>query len=76
VTYTWDNNGNLLSDGSSTYTYNHANHLKSVAQGTNTFTYTYNGLGSRTSQSLNGGTPTRFALDQVAGLSQVLSDGT
>jgi hypothetical protein len=32
VSYTWDNNGNLLSDGSSTYTYDHANRLTTVAQ--------------------------------------------
>jgi YD repeat-containing protein len=41
VSYTWDNNGNLLSDGTSTYTYDHANRLKSVVQGANTYTYFY-----------------------------------
>ena len=28
IAYTWDANGNLLSDGVRTYTYNHANRLK------------------------------------------------
>ena len=27
ITYTWDANSNLLSDGTSTYTYTHANRL-------------------------------------------------
>jgi len=30
VTYTWDNNGNLLDDGVNTYTYDHANRLTGV----------------------------------------------
>jgi hypothetical protein len=32
VTYTWDNNGNLLSDGASTNTYTHANRLAAVGR--------------------------------------------
>jgi YD repeat-containing protein len=71
-----DANGNLLSDGSSTYSYDHANRLKSVVQGNNTYTYVYNGLGNRVSQTLNAGTPTVYVLDQAAGLVQVLSDGS
>jgi YD repeat-containing protein len=47
VSYTWDNNGNLLNDGVSTYTYDHANRLKSVTMGSTTYTYAYNGLGDR-----------------------------
>ncbi len=31
VTYTWDANGNLLSDGIKTYTYDSANRLKAVS---------------------------------------------
>jgi RHS repeat-associated protein len=76
VSYTWDNNGNLLSDGTSTYSYDHANRLKSVVQGSNTYTYEYNGLNNRVSQTLNTETPTRYVLDQAAGLVQVLSDGS
>ncbi|TLN07178.1 RHS repeat-associated core domain-containing protein, partial [bacterium] len=75
VSYTWDDNGNLLADGQRSYTYDSANRLTSVTQGTNASTYTYNGLGERDSETVNGATTT-FALDLNAGLTQVLQDGT
>jgi RHS repeat-associated protein len=75
VSFTWDDNGNLLYDGVTTYTYNHANQLASRAQGGVTTTYTYNGQGDRVRQRI-GGTPTTYALDLAAGLTQVLSDGS
>ena len=72
---TWDNNGNLLSDGVSTYTYDHANRLAAGAKGSDTYAFDYNGLGDRLRQTVNG-TPTNYTLDLVAGLTQVLSDGS
>lgn len=66
--YTWDNNGNLLDDGTNTYAYDSANRLTSV---NGTTTYTYNGLGDRLTQ--NG---VQYTLDLNTGLTQVLSDGT
>ena len=75
VSYTWDDNGNLLSDGVSTYTYDHANRLRSVTTGGTTYTYTYNGLGDRVSQTV-GEVMTTYMLDLNAGLTQVLADGT
>jgi RHS repeat-associated protein len=72
VTYTFDANGNLLSDGVNTYTYDSANRLISV---NGTTTYQYNGLGDRISQTANGMT-TNYTLDLNTGLTQVLSDGT
>jgi len=72
VTYTWDDNGNLLSDGVNTYTYDSANRLTSV---NDTTTYQYNGLGDRISQMVNNVT-TNYTLDLNTGLTQVLSDGT
>jgi len=75
VTYTWSDNGNLLSDGLSTYSYNHANRLASVTQGVNSYTFAYNGLGDRLRQTVNG-VPINYTLDLAAGLTQVLSDGT
>jgi len=83
VTYTWDANGNLLSDGSRTYTYDHANRLLSVLQGGNSYSFAYNGLGDRLRQTVNGGA-TEYTLDPStslragleAGLTQVLSDGS
>jgi RHS repeat-associated protein len=75
VSYTWDNNGNLLSDGVSTYTYNKANRLATVVQGSTTYGFTYNGLGDRLRQTVNG-TSTTYALDLASGLTQVLTDGS
>lgn len=68
VDYSFDANGNLLSDGQNTYAYDSANRLASV-NGTESFTY--NGLGDRLTQ--NG---VNYTLDLNTGLPQVLSDGT
>ena len=54
VNYTWDANGNLLNDGTSTYTYDPANRMSGVTQGSNTYTYAYSGLGDRLQQTVNG----------------------
>jgi len=75
VTYTWSNNGNLLSDGVSTYTYSHANRLATAVEGGTTYAFIYNGQGDRLRQTENG-SPTTYALDLHAGLTEVLSDGT
>ncbi|NIS78836.1 MAG: hypothetical protein GTO14_01080 [Anaerolineales bacterium] len=75
IAYTWSANGNLLSDGVSTYTYDHANRLTGVVQGADTYSFTYNGLGDRLRQTVNG-TPTYYTLDLVSDLTQVLDDGT
>jgi YD repeat-containing protein len=75
IVYTWDNNGNLLNDGVTTYTYNHANRLVSASDGQTSSSYTYKGLGDRFSQTVNGVTTT-YTLDIARGLHQVLSDGT
>jgi hypothetical protein len=37
----WDNNGNMTSFGSQTYTYDHANRLTQVVSGTLTTEFTY-----------------------------------
>jgi RHS repeat-associated protein len=76
VAQTWDNNGNLLSDGVYTYTYDSANHPITIKQGTTlTYTFGYDGLGDRVRQTINGITTT-YALNLNAGLTQVLADGT
>jgi RHS repeat-associated protein len=46
VSYTYDNNGNLLNDGVNTYIWNARDQLVAVS-GANTATYTYDGLGRR-----------------------------
>jgi RHS repeat-associated protein len=75
VPYTWDNNGNLQSDGASTLSYDHANRLSTVAQGSNIYSLAYNGLGDRLRQTINA-VPTNYTVDLAAGLTQVLMDGT
>ncbi len=74
VTYTWDDNGNLLSDGVNTYDYDSANRLKSVSGQSTVSSYHYSGLGDRLSQTVNGVT-TNYTLDLNTGLTQVLDDG-
>ncbi len=50
VTYTWDNNGNLLNDGTNTYSYNPANQLTAMSGPFGSSTFSYNGLGDRLTQ--------------------------
>lgn len=73
-TYTWDNNGNLLNDGSRTFTYDSADRLTAVTQGATTTQFTYNGDGDRLAQIIAGVT-TNYALDPT-GLAQVLIETT
>ncbi|MBC7250155.1 MAG: PKD domain-containing protein [Anaerolineae bacterium] len=75
VPYTWDNNGNLLSDGTRTFQYDYANRLVQVVSGTLTTEFTYNGDGHRVAKTVNG-TQTRYTLDPAMGLVQVLVEVT
>jgi hypothetical protein len=72
--YTWDDNGNLLGDGSNSYTYDHANRLIGLSGSGMIASYAYNGLGDRLQQSVDSVT-TDYTLDLAGGLTQVLSDG-
>ncbi len=74
VSYTWDDNGNLLNDGVNDYSYDAANRLVSFDDGSVVSTYSYKGLGDRVSQTVDSVT-TDYMLDLNAGLTQVLSDG-
>jgi RHS repeat-associated protein len=75
ATYTWDNNGNLLSDDSRAYTYDPANRLTAVSGTGYAYQYVYNGSGDRIASILDG-TATTYALDLNTGLTQVLTDGS
>jgi RHS repeat-associated protein len=72
--YTWDNNGNLLSDGERYYYYDPANRLTALVEGEDTTYYLYNGQGDRIAQ-IEDGVQTPYILDLNAGLTQVLNDG-
>jgi RHS repeat-associated protein len=81
VTYTYDHNGNLLSDGARTFVYDAANRLTQVVSGTFTTVCTHtsagvsagSGDGVRLAQVVNGAA-TRYVNDVAAPLPQVLSE--
>ncbi|HUI87278.1 MAG TPA: DUF6531 domain-containing protein [Anaerolineales bacterium] len=75
VNYSWDNNGNLLSDGVNTYTYNSANQLTGFNGPGLRASFGYDGLGDRLQQTING-IPTNYTLDINSVLPNVLQDGT
>jgi YD repeat-containing protein len=64
-------NGNLLSDGTNTYTWDRANRLLGMG---NT-QYAYDGMGNRLSQTVNS-VATRYLLDTQPGLALVLGETT
>jgi RHS repeat-associated protein len=67
----YDAAGNLLSDGTTSYTYDALNHALTVAAGNQQRSYSYNGDGTLMQQIANGIT-TRFTQDLQASFSQVL----
>jgi YD repeat-containing protein len=70
--FTYDNNGNLTSDGANTYTsYDRANRLREVTNGTTTIQYAYDGMGRRVSQTVDS-LITRYLLDVQPGLELVI----
>jgi len=75
--YTWDDNGNLLSDGQYTYDYDEANRLSVVHGSPTTIFYSYNGAGDRVSRRVFNGVTnviTDYTNDIASGLTQVLAD--
>jgi YD repeat-containing protein len=57
----YDNNGNLLSDGTNTYTWDARNHLTAISGGS-TASFAYDGFGRRVKKVI-GGTTTQFLYD-------------
>jgi RHS repeat-associated protein len=74
VTYAWDARGNLVADGTFTYTYNAAGRLVRAASVTATLVYTYNAAGLRVAQAVEGD-ETTFTWDWATGVPELLSDG-
>ncbi len=70
---TWDDNGNLASDGVRSYTYDHANRLTQVTDSSITTQFAYNGDGVRISKTVDE-TTTQYVLDLAATLPVVISD--
>jgi RHS repeat-associated protein len=71
VSYTWDERGNLTSDGTFTYTYNGAGRMVRVEGVTLTLVYTYNANGLRVAQSVDGDVIT-FTWDWASGVPELL----
>ncbi|CAG0926683.1 partial putative deoxyribonuclease RhsB, partial [Thermoflexales bacterium] len=71
--YTFDANGNQLSDGVRTFTYDTANRLTSVVSGTHTTQYAYNGVGTRLAQIVDGAT-THYVVDVSGQLPHVTEE--
>lgn len=63
INYSYDPAGNLLSDGTYTYTYNGAGRLASAKKGSATSNYKVNALGQRVSKTGSGGN-IRFVYDE------------
>jgi YD repeat-containing protein len=62
VNYTYDADGNLLSNGVNTYAYDSADRLISVSNQSSVYSYQYDGLGQWLSMSGEGVT-TQYVLD-------------
>ncbi|MBM3150085.1 MAG: RHS repeat-associated core domain-containing protein, partial [Chloroflexi bacterium] len=75
TTFTWDNNGNMLSKGAMQFTYDKANRLTQVVNGSTTVKYAYNGDGQRTSKSVNG-VVTNYLWDTQAALPEIVAETT
>jgi RHS repeat-associated protein len=54
--FSYDANGNIIGDGTFTYTYDSENRLTQVTNGADVITYGYDGDGRRISQTINGET--------------------
>jgi RHS repeat-associated protein len=72
VGWQYDQAGNLLGDGQTSYTYDPLNRLATTTRGSATTTNTYNGDGVLIAQE-SGGTTTRYVQDLQAPLPQVLA---
>jgi RHS repeat-associated protein len=75
ISYTWNDNGSLSSSGLTGYTYDQAGRLSSMDSPLGDFSFSYDGLGNRYTQTVDGQT-TAYTLDLVAGLTTVLREGT
>ena len=73
--YTWDNNGNILTKGSQTFSWDRAGRMIGLTNGGTTASYRYNGDGVRLGKTLNGNITT-YLQDLGASLPVVMSETT
>jgi RHS repeat-associated protein len=76
-TETYDANGNTLTSGGKTFTYDFENRLKSMTEGTVTVTLAYDADGNRVAKTVNGVT-TQYLVDDLnpTGYAQVVEEVT
>lgn len=73
VTYSYDANGNMLSNGAKAYTYDLADRMRTAKIGTTTTTYAYDGFGNRFSAT-SGNSTTKFYWDIASGLPELTAE--
>ncbi|HCI45358.1 MAG TPA: hypothetical protein DE315_07520 [Candidatus Omnitrophica bacterium] len=72
--YSYDNNGNLISDGTNAYTYDELNHLLVFSNGITNASYQYDAFDRRVSKTVNG-TATYFIYDGDEVIAEYNSSG-
>ena len=75
-TETYDANGNVLTTGGKTFTYDSQNRVATMTEGGTTVTYVYDAFGNRVAKTVNGVTTQYLVEDDVnpTGLPQVLEE--
>ncbi len=75
ATFTHDTNGNLLSDGNRTYTWDPRNRLKSATVNGVVYSWDYDGLDRRITEKVNGTLTKRWVWDGLAIVQQLNASG-
>jgi len=71
--FTYDANGNMLTEGADTFAYDYENRLIQAVVGGTNYQYQYDGVGNRMCAT-RGGVTTRYVLDVNGNLSHVLAE--
>jgi len=74
--YTYDANGNQLTRGSDAFTWDYDNRLTSATVGGATTTYQYDADGVRQAKTVGSGTPINYLWDRESGLPLLVDDGS
>ncbi|MCJ7622398.1 MAG: RHS repeat-associated core domain-containing protein, partial [Anaerolineaceae bacterium] len=75
LTFTWDDNGQMLTKGTQTFAWDNLGRMTGLTNGGTTASYTYNGDGVRVGRTLNGGS-TAYLQDLAGGMPVVLRETT
>jgi RHS repeat-associated protein len=75
LTFTWDDNGQMLTKGGQTFSWDALGRMTGLTNGGTTASYSYNGDGVRIERTVSG-TTTEYLQDLASGLPVVLSETT